>query len=143
MRIADRTIIGNIIAVYPSLYILQDEIEKEQEQLIADLTSPAERVVHALIALDNRRIDLCNLKVLYAFMERELGVSFAVLKEYSERGYDSKLFDRAEKAINAAGYTIDRAKAEFSYLFKRLINRRRRRVPTKTVAARAALCNAR
>ena len=63
-----------LISINPILYGLQDAIEKEQERVIADTVSPAHKVVERLVALDNRRIDLCNLKVLYEFIRRETGV---------------------------------------------------------------------
>ncbi|MDE5593026.1 MAG: hypothetical protein K2I75_03735, partial [Clostridiales bacterium] len=60
-----RRVVRAIILINPLLYGLQDKIEKEQEGVIADTASPADKVVKKLIELDNRRIDLCNLKVLY------------------------------------------------------------------------------
>lgn len=123
MKRTARITINNIIAIDPYIYELQDRIDKEQERLIRDLTSPAIKVVEKLVALDNRRIDLCNLKVLYAFVKRELGNDFPVLENVAMSGGDSVLYDRAERAIEAAGYTLERVSEEFSYLFKKLPTR--------------------
>ena len=120
MKRVDRSVIDKIIAVRPCLYAWQDEIEKEQEQIIRDLTAPAKKTVEALIALDNRRIDLCNLKVLYAFIERELGAAFSTFTECTRHGLGSPLYDVAMRAIELAGYDTARARLEFGYLFKRL-----------------------
>ena len=97
MRRTERRIIENIMLINPILYDLQDAIEKEQERVIADTVSPAHKVVERLVALDNRRIDLCNLKVLYEFIRRETGVEFAVLENAVRLGADSALFERARR----------------------------------------------
>lgn len=116
-----------IILVNPLIYGLQEAIEKEQEELIADRTMPAEKLVEKLIALDNRRIDLCNLNVLYAFIERGLGESFALLRSCAFAGIGSELYELAARQAEAAGYPPERVIAEFAYLFK-LVRRRRRAV---------------
>lgn len=116
-RKARRTV-ENIILIEPLLYGLQDKIEEEQDGLIADDSLPAGRVVEKLIALDNRRIDLCNLKVLYGFIERGLGERFALLRSCVDAGANSRLFADALRQIELAGYTTARADEEFGYLFK-------------------------
>ena len=115
-----RRIIRAIILINPLLYGLQDKIEKEQETVIADMTSPADKVVKKLIELDNRRIDLCNLKVLYGFIERGLGEKFELLRSCAFSGINCNLYSDAERQIELAGYTAERADKEFSYLFKLL-----------------------
>lgn len=120
MQRVDRSVIDKIIAVRPFLYGWQDEIEKEQGQTIADLSSPAKKTVEALIALDNRRIDLCNLKVLYAYIERELGSAFSSFVECSKRGIASPMYETAANAMKLAGYDTARARLEFGYLFKKI-----------------------
>ena len=120
MQRIDRSAIDKIIAVRPYLYAWQDEIEKEQAQVIRDLTAPAKKTVETLIALDNRRIDLCNLKVLYAFIERELGAAFTTFVECSRHGLGSPMYDTAVRAIKLAGYDTARVRLEFGYIFKRL-----------------------
>ncbi len=120
MRQSDRKTIGNIIVVNPYVYSWQAEIEKEQERVIADMVSPAEKVVKRLIELDNRRIDLCNLKVLFGFIERGLGAEFSAFVELAACGADDALFDRALECIGRAGYDVLRVQNEFAYLFKRL-----------------------
>ena len=62
MSESERKIIGDLIAAESVIYGMQADIDREQERVIADLVSPAETVVKKLIALDNRRIDLCNIK---------------------------------------------------------------------------------
>lgn len=124
MRKDARRVIGNILLIYPMLSGLQNEIEKEQERIIGDLISPARKIMDALIALDNRRVDLCNLAVLYRFIERELGVEFSALCAAAESECDGVLFLRAQKAISRAGYDIPRVKSEFAYLFKALPRKR-------------------
>ncbi len=113
-----KSIVEKIILLYPMLYGLQDAIEREQDTLIADMISPAEKVVKNLIALDNRRIDICNLKVLYGFMERGLGEKFGLLVACVMSGADTRLTDEAFSHLEIAGYTVERANEEFSYLFK-------------------------
>ncbi len=140
MRRTERRIIENIMLINPILYDLQDAIEKEQERVIADTVSPAHKVVERLVALDNRRIDLCNLKVLYEFIRRETGVEFAVLENAVRLGADSALFERARRAIERAGYDTERAAREFAYLFKLIKRTRRKRVTVPSEQATAA-CN--
>ena len=113
-------IIRSIILINPLLYGLQDKIEKEQESVIEDMTAPADKVVKKLIELDNRRIDLCNLKVLYGFIERGLGDKFELLRSCAFSGINCDLYAVAEKQIELAGYTVERANKEFAYLFKLL-----------------------
>ena len=125
MQRVDRSVIDKIIAVRPFLYGWQDEIEKEQGKVLADISSPAKKTVEALIALDNRRIDLCNLKVLYAYIERELGSSFSSFVECSKCGIASPMYETAANAMKLAGYDTARARLEFGYLFKRLKTRKK------------------
>ena len=132
MRRADRRIIENIILIRPILYALADAIEKEQERVIADTVSPAAKVVDSLFALDNRRIDICNLKVLYEFIRRELGMEFGAFECCVQSGTDSALFDRALVAMESAGYDIARAEREFEYLFKLIKRTKRSRVIQKS-----------
>ncbi|MDE7164518.1 MAG: hypothetical protein K2O04_03750 [Clostridiales bacterium] len=120
-------IIRSIILIYPLLYGLQDKIEKEQDGVIADMTSPADKVIKKLIELDNRRIDLCNLKVLYGFIERGLGDRFELLRSCAFSGVNSELYKIAVKQIELAGYNVERADKEFSYLFKLLKNTGKRK----------------
>lgn len=122
-----RRIIRDIILINPLLYGLQDKIEKEQDGVIEDMTSPADKVVKKLIELDNRRIDLCNLKVLYGFIERGLGDKFGLLRSCAFSGVYCDLYKAAQKQIELAGYTVERADKEFSYLFKQLKNKGRRK----------------
>lgn len=128
MRRAERRIIENIILIYPALFSLQDAIEKEQERVIADTVSPAHKIFERLVALDNRRIDLCNLKVLYEFIRRETGADFAVLENAVRLGTDCALFERAQRAVERAGYGLDRAARELAYLFRLIKRPRRKRV---------------
>lgn len=123
----ERRIIRDIILINPLLYGLQDKIEKEQDGVIADMTSPADKVVKKLIELDNRRIDLCNLNVLYGFIERGLGDRFELLRSCAFAGVNSDLYKLAAKQIELAGYTVERADKEFSYLFKLLKNKGKRK----------------
>lgn len=123
-----RSAVEKIILIYPLLYGLQDAIEREQEKVIADLTSPAERVVEQLIALDNRRIDICNLKVLYGLMERELGAEFGLLVSGAYGVVNSGLTDRAYRQLENAGFTAERIESEFSYLFSSIKKKRKRRI---------------
>ncbi len=123
MKRTARRIIDSIIAIRPYIYGLQDKIDEEQERIISDLAMPAIKTADALIRLNDRRVDLCNLKVLYAFIARELGADFSVLKNVSLFGGDSVLYDKAKSAVELSGYTLDRVRTEFSYLFKALPNR--------------------
>lgn len=122
-----RKAIEFIILIEPLLYGLQDVIEDEQDEVIADTTSPAERVVEKLIALDNRRIDLCNLKVLYGFIEHGLGERFELLRSCVNADVGCELYDTAVRQIELAGYTVERVEREFEYLMK-LVKRKKRRV---------------
>ncbi len=129
MRREKRRTIAAVIRIEPYLYGLQDRIEDEQEKAIADMVSPAEKVVSRLIALDNRRIDLCNLKVLYTFIERGLNADFGVFKTLVETDADSGLYDRAEAEMKRVGYDAERAAREFGYLFKNFKRKKKRVVP--------------
>lgn len=128
MRRTERRIIDNIILINPILFGLQDAIEKEQERIIADTVSPAHKIFERLVALDNRRIDLCNLKVLYEFIRRETGVEFAVLENAVQIGADCVLYEKARRAVERAGYSLERAARELAYLFKLIKRPRRKRV---------------
>lgn len=142
MQRADRSVIDKIIAVMPYLYGWQDEIEKEQKQVIADICSPAKKTVEALIALDNRRIDLCNLKVLYGYIERELGSAFSSFVECSQNGISSPMYETAAKAIKRAGYDTARARLEFGYIFKKVKVKRKKIVVTGAPQFVGAVANA-
>ncbi len=122
----ERKTIENIILIYPLIYGLQDRIDGEQEILISDLTSPAIKVANKLIELDNRRIDLCNLTVLYGFIERGLREQFGLLRACVFGGISAPqgLYMSAVASIAAAGYTVERVNKEFEYLFK-LIKKKR------------------
>lgn len=133
---SEKRIIESIILIEPLIYGLQDKIEREQKSVIADVVSPAERVVEKLIALDNRRIDLCNLKVLYGFIERGLGEKFGVLRSCVFAGVDCGLYKRAAAQLGSCGYTIARCESEFGYLFKLLKKSGKR----KTAALVASDC---
>lgn len=115
-----RKIIRAIILINPLLYGLQQQIESEQDAVIADTAMPAEKAVKKLIELDNRRIDLCNLKVLYGFIERGLGDKFELLRACAFSGIGCNLYGTALRQIELAGYTAERADKEFAYLFKLL-----------------------
>ena len=115
-----RKVIEYIIRINPLLCGLQRKIEREQEGVIADTVSPAQKVVEKLIELDNRRIDLCNLNVLYGFIERGLGAEFGVLRSCAFAGVNSPLYAVAARQIELAGYDAARCDKEFSYLFKLL-----------------------
>ncbi len=133
MQRNDRNVIDKIIAVRPYLYAWQDELDEEQERIIGDWDASAVKTAERLIALDNRRIDLCNLKVLYAFIERELGAAFSAFTECMRVGSGGRLYDAAGNAIKRAGYDAERAGKEFGYLFKRL--RKSKRDKTATVVS--------
>lgn len=135
MQVNGRKIIRAIILINPLLYGLQDKIEKEQDVVISDMTSPADKVIKKLIELDNRRIDLCNLKVLYGFIERGLGDKFELLRSCAFSGVNSELYKIAVKQIELAGYTVERADKEFSYLFKLLKNKGKRKKALGGVAS--------
>ena len=143
MRQSERKTIGNIIAVNPYVYSWQAEIEKEQERVIADLVSPAEKVVKKLIELNNRRIDLCNLKVLYGFIERGLGADFSAFTGLIDSNADDTLFDMAAECIKLAGYDAARVQAEFTYLFKRIPKKKAvKKVEVARASAQLAVSNA-
>lgn len=124
---SERKIIECIIRINPLIFGLQDKIEKEQDVLIADMTSPAEWVVQRLIELDNRRIDLCNLVVLYGFIERGLGERFGILRSCAFSGEPCDLYGLAASQLAVAGYDAARCDREFSYLFKALKPIRRKK----------------
>ena len=128
MTRAEKRIIDDIIAIYPMIYALQDKIEKEQNGVIADMAATAKSIVKRLIALDNRRVDLCNLKVLYAFIERELGEGLFLLQNSADSTACDGLYERALAAIERAGYTLSRAKDEFTYLFDKLLHGKKKRI---------------
>lgn len=133
MTINKRKTVRDIIRINPMLGGLQSSIEKEQESVVADTVSPAAKVVQRLIELDNRRIDLCNLNVLYGFIERGLGDKFELLRACALADVNSDLYDTAERQVELAGYTLSRAEREFSYLFKRLKTKRGRRKIAKSM----------
>lgn len=136
MQTNRQKIIRAIILINPLLFGLQDKIEKEQDGVIADMTSPADKIVKKLIELDNRRIDLCNLNVLYGFIERGLGDKFELLRSCAFSGVNCDLYKIAEKQIELAGYSVERADKEFSYLFKLLKNKgKRKKALTGVVSA--------
>ncbi|MCH5162481.1 MAG: hypothetical protein J1G38_03210 [Clostridiales bacterium] len=139
MTRADRNVIASIVAVKQRLYAWQDEIEKEQQKVIGDLTAPAKKTVEKLIELDNRRIDLCNLSVLNAFIERELGGAFAAFCECAKMKLSSPMYDVAARAIKRAGYDVGRVRNEFSYLFKRLKSKAEKIVVPSRAELSAAL----
>ena len=120
MNSADRKVIDNIIRINKYIPILQDKIEKEQENVIGDMSAPAIKTVNALIKLDNRRIDLCNLNVLYGFIRRKLGEKFCVLTACAATQTSSELYGQALIAIGECGYDTQRVRDEFTYLFKQL-----------------------
>ena len=128
MTRADKNIIDCIIAINPMIYALQDKIEKEQEGVIADMTSPAKSVVRRLTELDNRRVDLCNLKVLFAFISLGLGDSLFLLQNSAGSSACDELYRRAARAIGKAGYSVARAREEFSYLFDKMLKGKRKRL---------------
>ena len=124
-----RKTIESIILIYPLLSMLQDGIEKEQDKVIEDTISPAEKVICKLIELDNRRIDLCNLSVLNGFIERGLGEKFEFFRACIFGGVDAgaELYSAAERQIECAGFSTERAADEFAYLFKALPRRKRKK----------------
>ncbi len=116
----ERKVIECIIRINPLIYGLQDKIEQAQDALISDMALPAERVVRELIELDNRRVDLCNLVVLYGFIERGLGEDFPRFKSCVFAGERCDLHGAAALQIELAGYDATRCENEFGYLFKTL-----------------------
>ncbi|MCM1368014.1 MAG: hypothetical protein NC184_04305 [Roseburia sp.] len=139
MQRAKRKTIENILFIFPLIYGLQDKIDAEQEVVIHDTALPAHKVVETLIALDNRRVDLCNLAVLHAFIKRGLDGEFDMLCRCAAGGLDSPLFDAAERYMRRAGYDVERAQSEFSYLFKQIKRKpRSRRAPDP--APTASVC---
>ena len=135
MTRAEQRVIENIVDTRPRIYGWQESIEREQERVVADLISPAKTIVKKLIALDNMRVDLCNLKVLYEFIKRRLG-------ECTDRifgeptGAPHSAYETAKKQVELSGYTLERAKNEFDYLFAKL--KRKRRASRGCIAASAA-----
>lgn len=125
----ERKAIEFIILINPLLYELQDVLDDEQERVIADIEAPAKRVAERLIEIDNRRIDLCNLKVLYGFIERGLGEKFGALRTCAACGADSSLYELALRQTELAGYDADRIEREFAYLFK-LVRRKKPVAPS-------------
>ena len=130
----ERRIIDSIILFNPLIYGLQELIDREQQQVIDDLASPAQKVVKKLFELDNRRIDLCNLNVLYAFIERALDERFGLFRSCIFGGIpaDAGSYSAAITAIKSAGYTMERVNNEFDYLFK-LIKRKPKRAVSSGV----------
>lgn len=126
MSESERKIIGDLIAAESVIYGMQADIDREQERVIADLVSPAETVVKKLIALDNRRIDLCNIKVLNEYIRRETGGDRSRFTRAVPPGDDDSFWDTARAALNKARYTASRVKKEFSYIFACVKNNRRR-----------------
>ena len=130
MTRAERRVIENIVETRPRIYGWQESIEREQERVVADLISPAKAIVKKLIA-----VDLCNLKVLYEFIKRGLG-------ECTDRifgepdGAPHSAYETAKKQVELSGYTLERAKNEFDYLFAKL--KRKRRASRGCIAASAA-----
>lgn len=125
MSESERKIIGDLIAAESVIYGMQADIDREQERVIADLVSPAETVVKKLIALDNRRIDLCNIKVLNEYIRRETGGDRSRFTRAVPTDDDS-FWDMARAALDKAGYTASRVKKEFSYIFACVKNNRKR-----------------
>lgn len=135
MTRAEEKIIENIIATRPRIYGWQESIEREQERVIADLVSPAKTVIKRLIELDNMRVDLCNLKVLYEFIRR--GVGEGVDRIFGEPfGAPQAVYEKAKKQVELSGYTLERAKDEFDYLFVKLKQKRRARRRSVSADAR-------
>ena len=99
---------------------MQDKIDKETERILSDKSMPTKTVIGKLKDIENRRIDLCNLKVLYGIIERGLGEEFSVLKLCAKERLDCTLFPRAEKYIKSVGYDCKRVIKEFKYLFNKL-----------------------
>ncbi len=120
MTRSERNAIADIIRIYPFIYGLQDKIDEETERVIDDTVTPTRIVIGQLKEIEKRRIDLCNLKVLYGMIERELKEDFPVLKLCAEKHADCSLYARAEKSIENVGYDAKRVIAEFKYLFSTL-----------------------
>lgn len=127
-----RKSVENIILINPLIYGLEDELEKEQESVIADTATPAEKIVKRLIEIDDRRIDLCNLNVLYGYIERWMGEKFGLLLSCVYGGTDCDLTDEAAKHLASVGYGAERVEREFGYLFK-LIKRPPKKRNVKSV----------
>lgn len=119
MTNGDRRTIEKIIAVNSLIDTLWAEIEDEQDRIIHDHTLPAIKAVGRLIELDNMRVDLCNLNVLYSFIERGLGVNFRRFCDNLPSS-ETELYEIAKLGIEKAGYTLSRAATDFCYLFKRI-----------------------
>ncbi len=127
MKRTEKVLIEKIVIINPILGKLQDKLEREQSEVIKDLVSPAKRVIERLMDIDRRRVDLCNLNVLYGFIRRELGDETDTLPSlpYENDG----LFDRALTAIGHAGYDADRVKKEFGYLLDKISVKKRGVLP--------------
>lgn len=113
MRVKEKRVIECIVLINSRLEKLQKRIENEQEKIVADLGMPAKVAVQRLVALDNRRIDLCNLHVLYTFIMDGAKADFPNLAA-------ADFYQTAKRQIELAGYTIERCEKEFSYLFDAL-----------------------
>lgn len=120
MQRAEREVINNIIRSNDIIDGLQKKIEDEQEAVISDTVSPALKVVEKLIELDNRRVDICNLRVLYAFIRRGLGDGIYLLGSGALCKERRALYEKAKRQVEKSGYTLDRAREEFEYIFKKL-----------------------
>ena len=120
MTRSEKNAIADIIRINPFIYELQDIIDEETESIIEDKAMPTSAAIAQLKKIENRRVDLCNLKVLYGIMERELKEQFSVLKACAVRHDDCTLFLRAEKSLKSVGYDAKRVIKEFKYLFVKL-----------------------
>lgn len=129
MTRSERNAIADIIRINPFIYKLQDKINEETERVIDDKSSPTRIIISQLKSIEKRRIDLCNLKVLYGIIERELKEEFSVLKLCAERHADCSLFMRARKSIQSVGYDCKRVSEEFKYLFAMLGRPKRNKPP--------------
>lgn len=126
MTRSEKNAIADIIRIYPYIYGLQDKIDKETERIISDKAMPTKAVIAALKDIENRRIDLCNLKVLYGVIERGLAGEFSLFKLCAVERLDTALFSRAEKCIKSVGYDAKRVIKEFKYLFNKLSSPRKK-----------------
>lgn len=124
MQRADREVIDNIIRADDTIDRLQKEIENEQERVLGDLISPALKIAEKLIALDNRRVDICNLRVLNIFIRNGLGDGVSLLDSGIVCRERRALYEKAKRQVEKAGYTLDRARIEFAYIFNKLKARR-------------------
>lgn len=126
MTRSEKNAIADIIRIYPYIYGLQDKIDKETERIVRDKDMPTKTVIAKLKDIENRRIDLCNLKVLYGIIEKELRDEFPLLKLCANEKLDCTLFPRAEKCIKNVGYDAKRVIKEFKYLFNKLASARKK-----------------